>query len=136
MTYSLGGIALSGTLDGGGTGQVQEENIKKESFITQMPAYLLDSDETYAFDFGGAVRTVTITGRATGTLAQIQALITSIEALIQGHQDIDAGYPKDYISDLKGTIKVKILDFDYTWYAGDPNQLYYTLKLIEASTAI
>jgi len=127
MTYTLAGYSL---------GTVIEENMLKETFIVPMPAYLMDSNETYVFDFGGTQRTINLTGKFTGTLANIQAFISNMNGLIQGHQDIDAGYPKDYVSDLIGTIKVKVLSFEPTWSAGEPGQLYYTIKLIESGTQI
>lgn len=127
MAYSLAGYSL---------GIIQEENVRKEAILTVMPAYLLDSSDTYVFDFGGTQRTISITGKYSGTLAEIQTFINNIQGLIQGHQDINAGYPKDYVSDLLGTVKVKIMDFEFNWTAGEPNTIFYTLKLIEASTQI
>lgn len=133
MAYSIAGIELQ---PAGGKGVVQEESVKKEAMLTVTPAYLLDSDETYVFDFGGAQRTINIVGKYTGSLNEIKSFINSLQGLVQGHQDFKAGYPKDYVSDLLGTVKVKIMSFEFTWVAGEPSVVYYNLRLIESSTKV
>lgn len=100
-----------------------------------MPLYLSDSDETDVFDFGGTIKIINLTGVYTDTsTANLKTWLESVEALIQGHQDTEAGYPLTFTDDLRGTIKVKVMDFDTTWAQGDVSRINWTLKLVQSST--
>ncbi|KKK50691.1 hypothetical protein LCGC14_3122500, partial [marine sediment metagenome] len=102
-------------LHNGSTKIITENDARKESVLAIMPLYLSDSDLTDVFDFGGTIKIINLTGVYTAsTVSSLKTYINSIEALIQGHQDIDAGAPYTFVDDLRGTIKVKILDFNST----------------------
>lgn len=111
-----------------------ENDCRKEGVLTTLPLYLNDSDLTDVFDFGGTIKTFNFTGVYIGTTANQKTWLESIEALLQGHQDIDAGAPYTLVDDLRGTLKVKVLDFNTTQNEGNPNQLSWTIKLVQAST--
>ncbi|GAG19266.1 unnamed protein product [marine sediment metagenome] len=66
-------------------------------------------------------------------VAALKTWVDSVDALIQGHQDVQAGYPLTLTDDLRGTIKVKILDFGSTKIEGDSTRIGWTLKLVQAS---
>ena len=122
------------TLQGDGKAFILENSCRKEAILTPMPLYFMDSDHTDVFDFGGTIKTITLTGKYVGdSISDCKSFIDSVEALIQGHQDIDAGYPLTFTDDLRGTIKVKVMDFDSTWVEGEPHEITWTLKLIQAS---
>lgn len=123
------------TLSGDGYGFISDNNCKKESMLTPMPLYLTDSDGTDVFDFGGTIKTITLTGRYIHDdgVSKLKIWADSVEALIQGHQDIEAGYPITFTDDLRGELKVKVMDFDSTWIEADPTTLQWTLKIMEAS---
>lgn len=122
------------TLQGDGKAFIVELPGRKESVLTPLPFYLSDSDETDVFDFGGALRTFTLSGIYIGTSeAAVKSFVQSIEALIQGHQDVNAGYPLNFTDDRLGTVKVKLMDFEYVYVAGFPTACTWTLKLIESS---
>ena len=122
------------TLQGDGKSFMDDNTCRKEAMLTPLPMYLMDSHETDVFDFGGVTKVLTITGTFNGDAqSEVKTFIESIEALIQGHQDISAGYPIDLVDDTRGTIKVKILDFDSTVVEGEPLRCAWTLKLIQAS---
>lgn len=128
---TLGGI----TLHDGSNSIIIENNCRKESVFAIMPLYLSDSDETDVFDFGGTIKIINITGVYINTsIANLKAWINSVEVLIQGHQDTGAGYPLTFVDDLRGTIKVKILDFDSTFPEGTKTKIDWTIKLVQAST--
>ncbi len=114
---------------------INDNSAKKVATLVIMPLYLNDADLTDVLDFGGVVKTITLTGVYQGAnTAAIKTWIASIEALIQGHQDIQAGAPYTFIDDLRGTIKVKIIDFDTTWLEGDPTKVTWILKIVQSST--
>ncbi len=127
---TLGGL----TLHDGVNSIIIDNNCRKESVLTVLPLYLSDSDLTDVFDFGGTIKLINLTGIYLNTsVALLKTWLESIEALIQGHQDIEAGYPLTLVDDLRGTIKVKVFDFDTTYREGDPNKIEWTLKLVQSS---
>ena len=105
----------------------------KESFLTPMPMYLYDSDMTDIFDFGGVTKVINLTGSyVAGSIAALKTWIDSVEVLVQGHQDTDAGYPLTFVDDLRGSIKVKIYSFSSTIMEAELRTTW-TLKLIQSS---
>ncbi len=113
---------------------ISENRCRKEAIITPMPLYLKDSEDTDVFDFGGVIKTITLTGVFAGAnQAACKTWIDSVEDLIQGHQDKSAGYPLTFINDLRGTLKVKIMDFESTQEAGETVSCTWVIKLIESS---
>jgi len=122
------------TLHDGSSAIITENNCRKESVMTVLPLYLSDSDETDVFDFGGTIKLINLTGVYIGAnVAALKTWVDSIEALIQGHQDTEAGYPLTFTDDLRGTIKVKVMDLDTTHSEGNPTKINWTLKLVQAS---
>jgi len=117
------------------TSIILENDVRKEGILTVLPLYLSDSDLTDVFDFGGTIKTLNFTGVFLSSVTATQKTwIESVEALINGHQDVDAGAPWTLVDDLRGTIKVKVLDFNTTKTEGNPNQINWTLKLVQSST--
>jgi hypothetical protein len=124
------------TLSGDGKSFIQENTARKESDITPMPLYTQDSDQTDVFDFGGTVKTLTILGVYVDSsgISGLKVFVDDMEAIIQGAQDQSDGYPLTFTDDLRGTIKVKVADFESTLVSGDVTFLTWTLKLIQSST--
>lgn len=123
------------TLEGDGYSYIGDNTVKKEALLTPMPLYLLDADETEVFDFGGVIKTINLTGVYIGTTkANCKTFIDDCEALIQGHQDVDSGYPLTFTDDYRGTIKVKVQSFESTKEAGEPLIVRWSFKFIQSST--
>ena len=123
------------TLDGDGNSFIQENSARKEAILTPIPLYLLDSDETDVFDFGGAIKTINLNGVFIGaSKAACKTFMDNFEALITGAQDVSNGYPVNFVDDFRGTIKVKILDVETNKIMGEPLIVRWNTKLIEAST--
>jgi hypothetical protein len=123
------------TLHDGSTAVITDNDCMKKATLIVMPLYLNDSDQTDVFDFGGAVKTINLSGTYIASdVASLKTWVDSVEALIQGHQDIDAGAPYDLVDDLRGTIKVKVFDFNTVYTRGDPTQVSWTIKLVQSST--
>lgn len=132
----MANTTLSGvTLHNGSNIVIIENDCRKESVLTILPLYLSDSDLTDVFDFGGTIKIITLTGIFIGAnIAALKTWVDSVEALQQGHQDVDAGAPYTFADDLRGTIKVKILDFDSTKMEGDSTRIQWVIKLVQSST--
>ena len=114
---------------------IKENDYRKESDLAIMPLYLSDADNTDVFDYGGVIKTITLTGvYIAETVANLKTWIDSVEALQNGHQDTGAGYPLTFVDDLRGTIKVKVLDFNSTFMEAEPTKVNWTLKLVQSST--
>jgi len=123
------------TLHDGSSAIITENNCRKESILTVLPLYFSDADETDVFDFGGTTKLINLQGSySAATTAAVKTWLDSVEALIQGHQDTDAGYPLTFTDDLRGTIKVKIFDFDTAWTEGNPTRISWSMKLVQSST--
>jgi hypothetical protein len=131
----MGNTTINGIVIHNGSNAVINVNTcAKDSTLTPQGFYLSDSDETDVFDFGGVVKTLNISGSYTASsLANLKIWIESIEALQQGHQDIDAGAPYTFVDDLRGTIKVKINSFDSTFNEGEVARATWNLKLTQSS---
>lgn len=122
-------------LHDGSNAIIKENDCKKESALAIMPLYLSDADNTDVFDYGGVIKTITLTGvYIAETVANLKTWIDSVEALQNGHQDTGAGYPLTFVDDLRGTIKVKVLDFNSTFMEAEPTKVNWTLKLVQSST--
>ncbi len=122
-------------LHDGANAIIIENDCRKEAVLTVLPLYLNDSDLTDVFDFGGTIKIITLSGIFIGAnIAALKTWIDSVEVLIQGHQDIAAGAPYTFTDDLRGTIKVKILEFNSTKSEGDATRIAWTLKLVQSST--
>ena len=117
------------TLDGNDLGEVQNEKVRKEAQLETFPIALTDSDETDVFDYGGVIKTITVDTLKTGTLSDLQSLKDAIEAILNGDQSITV----PYVSEVHGTLYVKIRDVDYTFISGVPEQLRMTTHLVESS---
>ncbi len=128
---TIGGI----TIHDGSSAVIRENDCRKESTLAIMPLYLSDSDNTDVFDYGGTVKTITLTGvYVAENVAALKTWIDSLEALQQGHQDVGSGAPYIFVDDLRGTIKVKVLSFNSPWAEAEPTKVNWTLKVVQAST--
>lgn len=123
------------TLEGDGQAFIGENSARKEALLTPMPLYLLDSEQTDVFDYGGVIKTVNLSGVYVATSkAEAKDFMDAVEAIIQGHQDTAAGYPLTFTDDYRGVLKVKIMDCETTKSEGEPLIVRWTLKIVEAST--
>lgn len=132
----MANTTISGViLHDGSSAVIKDNDCRKESSLAIMPLYLSDADETDVFDYGGVVKIITLSGSyiATST-ANLKTWIESVEALQNGHQDTDTGYPLTLVDDLRGTIKVKIMDFSSTSAEAVPTRITWSLKLVQSST--
>jgi hypothetical protein len=120
------------TLNGDSLYQVNYESISKIASLLVLPMPISDSDDTQVYDFGGATRTITITGVIVGTANHTQFKSDFIDDILDGDQSA----PVDYVSDTMGgvTYKVKIDNIDTSYRSGVPESLEYTIKMIEADT--
>lgn len=122
-------------IDNGGNVVITENGCKKESNLAIMPLYLSDSDATDVFDYGGVTKTINLSGvYIAETIAELKEWIESLEALQNGHQDTDSEYPVEFVDDLRGTIKVKVLDFSSTKVEAETTRITWSIKLVQSST--
>ena len=134
-----GGGISNITLQGDNNSFIQDNIVRKEATLSILPLYLLDSDETDVFDFGGTIKLITLNGVFIGaTESNVKTFVDKVEDLIQGHQDTNAAYPLTFTDDRRGTgndaLKVKVMSFESIFVAGYPTACTWNLKLVQSST--
>lgn len=90
-----------------------------------------DSDETIALDIEGKIRTFVIDLVKVDTPANLKTFATGTLAVLIPADQTDT---ITWTSDIWGDIEVKVDSIDAIYEAGKPRLLFYTIKLVEAST--
>ncbi|MHA1302311.1 MAG: hypothetical protein ACTSPI_01230 [Candidatus Heimdallarchaeaceae archaeon] len=120
MAASIGGKSL---------GDVSSESSTKSSNLFNSPIPFSDSDASLIMDLMGTSRTITVTGKKTGTLAQLRTFINDIEGLQNGAQS-----SLTFVSSWTNANKnVLIQEFTHDKKEGDENKVEYTLVLLEGT---
>ena len=122
-------------------GSIDTEEIKKDSNIDNMPMPIKDSNELVSMDYSGAQMTIRLMGSFQATNISpnyyLKAKADTLRGLITGNQNstnlIKTG-PYRYISEIAGTIYVKVTSLSITKSSGVPTQFKYILELIEANS--
>ncbi|MFV2041411.1 MAG: hypothetical protein ACC644_05400 [Candidatus Hydrothermarchaeales archaeon] len=127
------GLATPGDLD---LGDVQEEDPVLERPLVNMPLPSKDSTQTIALDYLGMIRTITVRGyMQKSSVADLKTWIETVYTYMNGpsgFQKKDAGTQGySYVSDLLGTINVKITYFNAPIKAAQLPETEYVLKLQE-----
>lgn len=121
-----------------GNPQIQKFKVGKSSPITSILIPTKDSSSTISLDVGGTVRNITIEGLVVGTITQLNNFIGDIEDKLYGKQFTNTNKGHTLTVELAKvgvtTYNVMIKDFDYEWDAGNPNQVSYTMGLIQVSS--
>lgn len=120
---------MSITIDGNDLGDVQSIAVTKDANIIQISLPAGDSDEAETFDLLGTTKIITVGGTFSGsTVADIKTSLDTILALVDGDQENSV----DFVSEITGTISVKIGSMDFVQDVTSSNFLVrYTLKLLE-----
>ncbi len=147
MTYSLSGTTPSFTTiplqavgnATFGSPQIQSIRMSKESQLEIIPYPSQDSNFTIVYDIMGVVRNITVQGNNQGDVSKLNAFILAIESQIDGQQYSNTS-PKHSIlftTEMGGasTYNVELKTFDWSYNAGIPGQIEWTLVLIEATTS-
>ena len=94
-----------------------------------MPIPFSDSDSTLIMDLFGTVRTITVNGVKTGTVADLRTFITDIEGLQNGEQA-----SLTFVSSWTDVSKnVLIQEFTHDKISADESKVGYTLVLLEGT---
>ncbi len=126
-----------------GSPQIQSIRMSKESQLETIPYPTRDSQYSIVLDIMGVIRNITITGNVQGTTAQLQQFIYDLEARINGNQYNNTAPTKtvQFTTSIGGktsagkvTYNVVIKTFSWTFDAGVPGQINYTLEMVEGST--
>ena len=118
------------TINAVSLGNVQSERQGKESSLFQFAMPAKDSNKAILLDLLGVLRTVSIDGTITGTEAELQAFILSIETLQSGSQGNGYTFQSSLAPD---TINVFINTFSWTYVKGSVNMIDYSLSLVQGS---
>jgi len=115
---SIGGVDL---------GDVSQESSTKSSNLFNQPMPFSDSDAALLMDLLGTSRTITITGKKTGTVAQLRTFIEAIETIQNGQQS-SSSFVSSWTNDNKDVL---IQDFAHDKIEADESKVNYTLTMIE-----
>ena len=118
MSASIGGVDL---------GDVSQESSTKSSNLFNQPMPFSDSDAALLMDLLGTSRTITITGKKTGTVAQLRTFIEAIETIQNGQQS-SSSFVSSWTNDNKDVL---IQDFAHDKIEADESKVNYTLTMIE-----
>lgn len=123
MAYTLAGISLD----------VPETEIcTKSSGMFKSPMPGKDSSESIAIDLMGAERTIRLTGTfVKADVATLATTASSLLALVTGAQATIS-----YVSDLFGTVTVKVGSITLNWDKGTTTVLKYDIELFEAKAGV
>ena len=106
---------------------VQSERESRDSGMFTQALPTLDSDDTVLLDIFGVTKLIAVDGFVIGSEADLKTFINAIEAL---QKPIQTGH--EYYSELLAVpIQVYIQSFEWTWAAGDPTKIQYSLTMIE-----
>lgn len=119
--------------DYGGT--LISENVVKDANLMPFPLFTLDSDDTEVFDFGGAIRIITIQASHNDTTTNLATFSQNkLMPLISGDQEnTSTDGNLTYTSTILGTVSVKIMHVDQDKPPGEPRKLVYTIKMVESA---
>lgn len=134
ITLGNGTVLTQGSTTAGQTlGQILEESCSIDANLLVFALPFSDSSDTDVQDFGGVTNTTTIQGILTDTPANLATSWAALRSLINGDQSSDNNYPLSYVSDIQGTIKMKFHTITFTYLAGIPRKLGYSIKMVESS---
>lgn len=116
------------TINSVSLGVVQNENSSKESNLFFSPLPYSDSDDAILLDLMGTSRTITINGKFTGNKTALQTAVGNIESIQNGQQEL-----VEYAGEII-TKNVQIQSFTWDYKEGSPNEVDYTLTLLEGGS--
>ena len=138
MAYSITNkdgtvLTAGGSTVGQRLGSIVEESVDVAANLLVFPLPFSDSEDTDVQDFGGVVNNIVISGVISGATADLDADLVAIKGLVNGDQSSDNSYPLTYVSDMLGTIQVKIHGVNFRYVMGTPTRLEYSIKMVQSS---
>ena len=127
MTTTIAGLTLNNPDNPTGA-TITSERVSKTASLDPITPTDSDSDSVEVVDINSPIRVISITGQVVGNSSVLSAFASFIWSIINGQQFSTV----EYISELHGTIDVKIDEFTPTDESGKTRIMKYTLKLIES----
>jgi len=112
-------------------GEVQSERQTKASSLFQYPIPGEDSKDAVLLDIMGVLRNVTIESVKNDTAANIKTFIENIEITQNGSQGSGLVFTSSLLGEMDG--KFYIDNFDWSYIAGEPTIVKFTMHLIQGS---
>jgi len=132
MAYSLGNAGIWSYYND--MGNIQEERPPKSADLDVQAGNYSDSDETDVVDNGGCTQKINVTFiKIVSSWSEAGTFVRSLLGLINGDQSLP-NYPLLYVSDILGSIYVKIEDIDpVIVFTDGPVKIQYTLRMIQCN---
>lgn len=120
-------MATTYTLDGLNLGEVSNETLTENAFLSAIPTPLGDSSETDVYDDGGATREWSISGvYNAASLADLRTFVTNLFAKNTGDQWDAVVFHSDLFN---ANFNVKINRINGSWVKGAPLKFAYNITL-------
>lgn len=119
---------MTNTLNGNDLEKVRTIITTKNSGLIVYPTPLADSSSTATFDMIGTTKTIKVMGTFSGNSTTLANTRITFDALCNGLQT--SAYL--FVTNLGGSIRVKILDITWTEMEGYPNKQDYEMNLVES----
>ena len=107
-------------------GVINTEENNKDSGLIHFPVPTTDSAGAIQMDLMGASRSITITGKKTGTIPELTTFVETLSNIQNGQQNA-----LTYTDDLGQIYDCLIQSFRRTKYEGAVNQVDYTMELVQ-----
>ena len=119
------------TLGGVSLGHVSEVNENKEANIEIITRPRSDSSLAINYDFFGATRALTISGKIIASnVASLKTAVDNLRNLIDGDQVSTVSF----VSDITGTVKVIVNSISGIWSTEGQGQWDYSITITEGLT--
>lgn len=118
---------MATTLDGITLPNCQMLKSNKDAGLFNMAMPGRDSNNTFIVDLFGASRTITLSGKHTGTEADATTFTDNIDGLIDGAQSSIS-----LVTPLK-TYTVYVLNVSWDYAEGSPGTIEYTIQVMQGA---
>ena len=115
-------------------GKILTEEINLDGGFFTVPVPATISSGALNASVWGRLRTITITGRFSGTEAERDVFITEIETIANSSSE-DLQLARTYTSSHGNTYSVQISSFSYSYDSNDTNAINYKIIMLEGSIA-
>lgn len=119
---------MTNTLNGNDLETVRNIITTKNSGLIVYPTPMADSSSTATFDMIGTTKTIKVIGTFSGNSTALANTRITFDNLCNGLQT--SAYP--FVTNLGGSIHVKVMDIVWIEMEGYPNKLDYEINLVES----
>ncbi len=111
---------------------IQSDKIKDNNGLTPLPLPDSDASNAILIPIFGPLTNLTVNGIATGNESTLQTFSAKVRKWVADGGKISVDNVT-YVSTLRGTFSVRVIDGDSSWDRGNPNILPYFLQMVQGT---